>query len=201
MAKPILFAHNSVPNRVLSCLAALFLGTSAMAQEPPPIQKPLPEHKILAADVGTWDATIKTYMGGPNAEPSVSKGTEVNEVLSGGLWVLSKFEGDFGGMKFEGRGQFGFDPVKKKYTGTWIDSTSTILSVLEGEYDAKTKTMTYVGDGYDPGQKAKFTQKMVTTLKDDGTRVFTLYMKFEGQPAEAKFMEITYTKRNPGAVK
>ena len=74
----------------------------AMAQEPPPVQKPLPEHKILAADEGTWDATIRTYEGGPDAEPSVSKGSEVNEVLPGGLWVLSKFEGDFGGMKFQG---------------------------------------------------------------------------------------------------
>ena len=82
------------------------------------------------------------FAGGPDAEPSVSKGTEVNEVLPGGLWLLSKFEGDFGGMKFSGRGQFGYDPVKKKYVGTWIDSTSTVLSVLEGEYDAKTKTMT-----------------------------------------------------------
>ena len=85
--------------------------------------------------MGTWDATIKTYMAGPGAEPSVSKGTEVNEVMPGGLWVLSKFDGDFGGMKFQGRGQFGFDPIKKKYVGTWIDSTSTILSMLEGEYD------------------------------------------------------------------
>ena len=94
-----------------------------------------------------------------------------------------------------GRGQCGYDPVKKKYVGTWLDSTSTVLSVLEGEYDAKTKTMTFVGDGYDPVQKAKFSQKMVTTTKDDGSRVFTLYMKFEGQPAEVKFLEITYTKR------
>ena len=113
----------------------------------------------------------------------------------GTVLVLSKFEGEFGGMKFMGRGLFGYDPVKKKYVGTWIDSTSTILSVLEGDYDAKTKTMTLVGDGYDPAQKAKFTQKMVTTTKEDGTRVFTLFMKFEGQPAEVKFMEITYTKR------
>ncbi len=89
----------------------------------------------------------------------------------------------------------GYDPVKRKYVGTWIDSMSTILSVLEGEYDPKTRTMTYVGDGYDPGLKAKFTQKMVTTTKDDGTRVFTLFMKFAGQPAEAKFMEVTYLKR------
>ena len=31
--------------------------------------------------------------------------------------------------------------------------------------------------------------------KDDGSRVFTLSMKYEGQPAEVKFMEISYTKR------
>jgi Protein of unknown function (DUF1579) len=180
--------------RTLAFLAALFLTAPVMAQEPQ-AAKPLPEHKILAADVGTWDATIKTYMGGPGSEPAVSKGVEVNEALSGGLWVLSRFEGNFGPAKFEGRGQYGYDPVKKKYVGTWIDSMSTILSVLEGEYDDKTKTLTYVGDGYDPDHKAKFTQRMVTTQKDDGTRFFTLYMKFEGQREEAKFMEITYTKR------
>jgi hypothetical protein len=193
MSQPILGDHSSIVKRSLACLClAWFLASFAMAQEP---SKPLPEHKILASDEGTWDATIRMYAGGPDAEPSVSKGSEVNEVLPGGLWVLSKFEGEFGGMKFHGRGQFGFDPVKKKYVGTWLDSMSTVLSVLEGDYDAKTKTMTYVGDGYDPEHKAKFSQKMVTTMKDDGTRVFTLYMKFEGQPAEAKFMEITYTKR------
>jgi hypothetical protein len=174
------------------CLSASLLSTSGMAQE---FAKPLPEHKILAADEGTWDASIKTYMGAPGAEPSISKGSEVNEVMLGGLWVLSKFDGEFGGMKFQGRGQYGYDPIKKKYVGTWIDSMSTILSTLEGEYDAKTKTLTFVGDGYDPNLKAKFTQKMVTVAKDDGTRVFTLYMKYAGQPAETKFMEITYTKR------
>jgi hypothetical protein len=193
MSQPILGNPSAIVKRSLTCLSfAWFLGSFAVAQEP---SKPLPEHKILASDEGTWDATIRMYAGGPDAEPSVSKGSEVNEVLPGGLWVLSKFEGEFGGMKFHGRGQFGFDPVKKKYVGTWLDSMSTVLSVLEGDYDAKTKTMTYVGDGYDPEHKAKFSQKMVTTMKDDGTRVFTLYMKFEGQPAEAKFMEITYTKR------
>lgn len=175
-----------------ACLSAWSLASTATAQE---IQQPLPEHKTLAADEGTWDATIKMYTAGPDAEPAVSKGSEVNEVLPGGLWVISRFEGEFAGAKFFGRGQFGYDPVKKKYVGTWLDSMSTALSVLEGEYDAETKTMTFTGDGFDPVQKVKFSQKMVTKSKDDGTRVFTLYMKFEGQPAEAKFMEITYTKR------
>ena len=177
--------------RTMACLVASFLAAPAIAQEGPP--KPSPEHQVLAADAGTWDATIKSYEGG--SEPAVSKGTEVNEVLPGGFWVLSRFDGDFNGMKFQGRGQFGFDPARKKYVGTWIDSMSPTLSVLEGSYDAKTKTMTYTGEGVGPDAKTKFTQKMVTTMKEDGTRVFTLYMKFDGAPEEKKFMEITYTKR------
>ncbi len=175
------------------CLSAWSLAASA--QEPPAAPEPGAEHKILAADAGTWDATVKTYYGGPDSEPQVSKGTEVNEVLPGGLWVLSRFEGSFGPAKFEGRGQFGYDPVKKKYVGTWLDSMSPTLSVLEGTYDPKTRTMSYVGEGYDPDHKARYTQRMVTTMKEDGTRIFTLYMKLEGAPAEVKFMEIAYTKR------
>ena len=131
---------------------------------------------------------------GPDAEPAISKGTEVNTVLTGGLWVLSKFDGDFGGVKFEGRGQFGYDPGKKKYIGTWIDSLSPTMSLLEGEYDPKTRTMTYVGEGVAP-EGIKYTQKMVTTTKDDGSRVFTLYMKIDGAKDEVKFMEVTYQKR------
>lgn len=178
-------------------LAASILAPPAdsRAQESPPAPKATPEHKILAEDEGTWDATIKSYFAGPDAEPKVSKGTEVNTVLPGGLWVLSKFEGDVEGTKFEGRGQFGYDPSKKKYVGTWIDTMTPTLSVLEGTYDAKTKTMTFVGDGYDLESKTKFTQKMVTTMKDDGTRVFRLYMKFAGSDDEIKFMEVEYTKR------
>jgi Protein of unknown function (DUF1579) len=173
-------------------VAAWILAASAVAQEPP---KPTEEHKILAADEGTWDATVKSYVNGPTAEPSVSKGTEVNEVMVGGLWVLSRFDGEVGGTKFQGRGQFGFDPLKKKYVGTWVDSMTATISLLEGSYDAKTRTMTYVGDGVDPSTKMKYTQRMVTTMKADGTRAFTLYMKFEGRGDEMKLMEVAYTKR------
>jgi hypothetical protein len=173
------------------CIVASILGASATAQQP---AKPTAEHKILANDEGTWDATIKSFTAGPDAEPMISKGSEVYTVLTGGLWVLSKFEGDFGGVKFEGRGQFGYDPIKKKYIGTWIDSLSPNLSVLEGDYDAKTRTMTYVGEGVAP-EGTKYTQKMVTVTKDDGSRVFTLYMKIDGSKDEVKFMEVTYRKR------
>jgi hypothetical protein len=166
------------------------LTTAAIAQGPVP---PTAEHKILASEEGTWDAVVKSFEGGPGAEPTISKGTEVNTLLPGGLWLVSKFEGEFGGVKFEGRGQFGYDPNKKKYVGTWIDSMQPTMSLLEGEYDAKTKTMTYIGEGTGPDGKTKYDQRMVTTTKSEGSRVFTLYMKIDKN--EMKLLEITYTKR------
>lgn len=70
---------------------------------------------------------------------------------------------------------------------------SPTISMLEGSYDAKTKTMTYTGEGVGPDGKSKYTQKMVTTRKDDGSRVFTLFMKTD--KVEVKLMEIAYQKR------
>jgi hypothetical protein len=183
--------------RLVVAATVLGLCKLAGAQEGgPPVPKPTAEHKIVTADEGTWDATVKSFMGPPGAQPSVSKGVEVNTVLPGGLWLLSRFQGEFGGMAFEGRGQFGYDPVAKKYVGTWIDSMSPTLSVLEGSYDPATRTMTYVGNGVDATTRSKFAQKMVTTTSGDGTRVFTLYLTSnETGGKEAKMMEITYTKR------
>jgi hypothetical protein len=177
------------------CLAASLVAVDslAIAQDMP--AKPTAEHKIVTAEEGTWDATVKSYKA-PDSEPSVSKGVEVNTVVTGGLWLSSVFKGDFEGMAFEGHGQYGYDPIKKKYVGTWIDSFSPSLTVLEGSYDPDTKTMTYTGDGVWPIDNSKLTQKMVTTTKSDGSRVFTLYMT--GTPTggkEAKVMQVEYTKR------
>src|SRR5262245_25334723 len=188
----------SMPRFLLNlCVAAsaLCVVNVAGAQEEMPIPKPTAEHKILATEEGTWDADIKSYTT-PDSQPMLSKGVEVNTVLTGGLWIASTFRTDFGGMTFEGRGQFGYDPAKKKYVGTWIGSVSPALSVLEGTYDAKTKTMTYTGDGVCPIDGSKLLQKMVTTTKADGTREFTLYVT--GTPTggkEAKVMQVQYTKR------
>jgi hypothetical protein len=172
------------------CAVTSILAGQALAQHS---AEPTAEHKILAADEGTWDGTIKSFSGAPDAEPSISKGTETNTMLAGGMWLLSKFEGEFAGVKFEGRGQFGYDSDKGKYVGTWIDSMTPRISMLEGTYDASKKALTYVGEGVMPDGKTKYNQKMVTIWKADGSRVFTLYMKMDKD--EVKLMEITYQKR------
>jgi len=178
------------------CFAAsLFVVVSvAVAQDMP--AKPTAEHKIVTSDEGTWDATVKSYQNGPDSDPVVTKGVEINTVVTGGLWLSSVFKGDFGGIAFEGHGIFGYDPGKKKYVGTWIDSMSPSLIVLEGNFNPETKTMTYIGDSSSPIDNTKVTYKMVTTAKSDSSRIFTLYMTgTQTGGKEIKAMQTEYTKR------
>lgn len=179
------------------CLA--FSASLASAQDKPagapagmpPMPKAGPEVELLKGDVGTWDATVESFMPGV-AQPMVSKGTETN-TLVGGLWMVTDFKSDMMGQPFAGHGVTGWDSNKKKYVGTWVDSMSSGLGLSESTYDAATKTMTGTFEGPDPdGQVMKM--KASTVWKDANTRVFT--MSGAGPDGkDATFMRITYTRK------
>jgi hypothetical protein len=177
---------------ILAALAVVSLAGVARGQEGFEPPKPTKEHKELESEVGTWDATVKTWID-PSGDPMESKGVETNKLMPGGLWLLSEFKGDFGGMAFEGRGQTGYDPHKKKFIGTWIDSMTNGMMVMEGTYDEKSHTMTFTGTMFDEMRKADTKFKMVSVAKDENTRVATMYTVDGGK--EVKNMEITYKKR------
>lgn len=168
---------------VLAALAAATLLMTAKLQAQPPTPKPGPEHEHLKQMEGTWDATVE--FGG-----SESKGVMTYKMDLGGLWLFAKFEADFGGMKFQGRGADGYDPARKKYLSLWVDSMSTAPLVSEGTYDKDTNTLTMTGEGPGPdGKPAKM--KMVTQYKDADHMTFTLTHPDGGQPP----MTIKYTRR------
>lgn len=161
-------------------LVALVAAPSARAQEPP---KPGPEHADLKKLEGTWDTTMK--MGGQE-----SKGTATYKMDLGGLWLVSRFEGTVGGMKFTGHGADSYDPAKKKYVGLWIDSMSPSIMTMEGTRDAATKTLTMVGEGPDmTGKTVK--HKAVSHMPDDNTIHFGMYV---GDAKEPQFT-IVYKRR------
>jgi hypothetical protein len=121
--------------------------------------------------------------------------------MPGGLWILSEFHGKFGEMEFHGQGQTGYDPNKKKYVGTWVDSISPTIMIMEGEFDTQTKTMTMTSKGVDPSGKP-YESKMVEVHKDKDTRVFTMSMKSDETGGDfAKAMEITYIRRPDQGIK
>jgi hypothetical protein len=185
--------------RVFLCtLAAAAISLAAGAQQPtpppgmPPLPKPGPEHAVLKADEGTWDATVE-MMGPPGAPmPPPSKGTETN-TLMGGMWLVTDFKGDMMGMPFTGHGIAGWDSGKKKYVMVWTDNMSPALMQGESTYDASKKTMTGFMEGPDmAGKMSKM--KSVTEWKDADTRVFTMYAPGpDGK--EAPTMRITYKRR------
>ncbi len=157
----------------------------------PPLPKPGPDQEVLKMQAGTWDATIESFMA-PGAPASVSKGVETNTLGMGGLWLVTDVTSEFMGIPFQGHGVTGWDPAKKKYVGTWVDSMSTGLSLSEAAYDPATKTVTGTMEGPDMEGRIVKT-KSVMEFKGD-TRVFSMY-----QPGpdgkDAIGMRITYTKR------
>jgi hypothetical protein len=169
----------------VSLLSLLSFAPFAQAQEPV-MPKPGPEHVNLAKAAGVWDAVVE----GEGMEPA--KGTSTMSMVLGGFWLSDSFSCDFGGMKFEGHGMTGYDPIKKKYVSTWIDSMSPSLLVTEGTFDEKTRTLNMTGDGYDQmGQPVKV--RTATIHKDMNTVVFELY-NIGADKQEHKVMTVTYTR-------
>ena len=185
--KPIL---KSVPKLMFALLIAAGLFTKANAQMP----TPGPEIDVLKNDVGEWDVEIKIWQA-PGAEPAVSKGSESTRMF-GGFWTITNFEGKMMGMDFQGHGTYGYDPKKKKYVGTWMDSLGPYMMHTEGDYDKETKTMTMVGDAPAMDGVSMDTYTTQTVYKDGG-RVMTMFKQPKGsaEDKKEKFFQMTYSKK------
>lgn len=167
----------------LACSAILTMSP-VRAQQPP--SDPVAEHSFLKETEGTWDAVVDS--GGMK-----SKGVMTSKMELGGLWLSSRFEGEFApGAKFQGHGLDGYDPVKKKFVSVWFDSMTYTPMNLTGDYDKAKKTMTMHGEVPGPdGNLAKV--KLVTTYKDKDHHTFRMFMIVDGNEVEA--MSIEYSRR------
>ncbi len=151
-------------------------------------------HERLNYFVGSWNVTVKSYMGGPDAEPMTSSGTSRAESIMGGRYIKDSFKGDFMGQPFEGMGITGYDNIQGHYVGTWIDSMGTGMMQSKGMYDASSKTYTFKAtypDPMNPGKMKKM--KEVIKIVSDSEYTFTMY-DVDDNGAENKEMEITYKR-------
>ena len=98
--------------------------------ELPPVTK---EHELLASTCGTWNVDC-TYFMDPSQPPMKTKAVETVEPV-GAYWTVSHFKSDMMGAPFAGRATMGYDTRRKTWVGTWIDSMSTHLFVMEGTLD------------------------------------------------------------------
>lgn len=158
-------------------------------------------HKLLSSLDGNWSYTIKMWMNpDPNAKPQESKGMATRKSIMGGRYVMMDVNGRFqmpgedGKMKqvqFKGMGLEGYDNVKKKFVGSWIDNMGTGIEFFDGDYDPGTKTFTYTGEMEPmPGMKSQVRE--VLKLTDKNHMMLEWYENQGGQ--EKKTMEISYTR-------
>jgi hypothetical protein len=173
---------------VLSAGAVLAQQTGA----PPPMPKPGPEHAILKMDEGTWDAVVEFVMA-PGQPAQTSKGVETNVMSCGGMCLISDFKGEAMGSPFSGHGVMTWDAAKKKYVGSWTDSMSSGLALMESTYDPATKKGSGWMEGPDMTGKVMKTRNEVE-WKGDNSRVMTAWAPGpDGK--EMQVMKITYTRR------
>jgi hypothetical protein len=164
-------------------LVSLISAGLAFAQEFP---KPGPEHEKLKELAGNWDAVM-------DMQGQKSKATATYKSICGGMWLQSDFEGDLGGIKFQGHGLDGFDQQKKKYVGVWTDSMSSAPMHYEGNYDSASKLLVMTGESLGPdGKPQKF--KNTTEQKDKDHFTFKMYMIDDAGKEQLAF-SIDYTRR------
>lgn len=165
---------------------AVFARQDEGAGMPQPI-KPTEQHKLLEKKAGSWDATVE-MTGMP-----VSKSVYTAKLDCGGLWLIGDYRGEFMGTPFVGHEVEGYSSEKGKYVATWVDSWIDHVMVLEGDYDAKTQTLSMWTDGKDLAGKP-IKERHDTKFVDADTFVFTMNHP-DATGTLAPVMTITYKRK------
>lgn len=157
------------------------------------LMKPGKAHEQLARQAGTWNCTMKVYLGGPGSPAQISQGKSVMKIVLDGRFLQQDFEGTMMNMPFKGWGVTTFDNFRKQYVATWADTMSTSIMRMTGSMSADGKTQTMFGEMDEPtlGEIGK-TVKFVTRFIDDDTMSFEAWEVAYGN--DFKGMEIEYKR-------
>ena len=150
-------------------------------------------HKALEPLVGTWTTEVKCWMG-PDAPPTVTKGTSKSSWVMNGRFVQEEFNGEFMGKRFKGMSLTGYDNTKGKYNNVWVDDMHTSMFTSEGSAEGEPNVITLNGKMDCPitGDK-DVPMKQVLRIVSRDKHIFEMHDPRQG--ANSKTMEITYTRK------
>lgn len=176
-------------------LLALMLSPAAAAANesvtpPAVIPSPAPA-EVLAMEAGIWDAAIEFPPAAPGQAPTRATGVQTNTFVTGNRWIKNDFAVD---ARYGGHGVWGYDPVKGKYVGIWVDSNQDYVRSDEGTYDAATRTMTWWSQLRQPAPHPPAKYRMTEQFRGD-TRVLTMTAIGAKSGKEVPLGTITFTRR------
>jgi len=129
------------------CLAVFCLcPLLAVAQEQPSLPGPEKEHAFLKQFVGEWETASESSFG--PGQPSLKCQGSMRARMLGEIWLLSESENSMMGTTVNALQTIGYDPQKKKYVGTWVDSMFNYLWRYEGEVKGQMLTLEAEGPNF-----------------------------------------------------
>lgn len=154
---------------LLSLVFALAGQGRLSAQESFKPPAPEKEHAWLTQLAGEWDYDSEAVIA-PGQPPLKAKGTESVRSI-GGFWIMLENKGTVADQPFTGILTLGYDPAKKKFVGTWIDSMNSHLVVYDNaSLDAGGKVLTMNVEMPNPmlgGKLSKFRDVIEVKSKDE----------------------------------
>lgn len=133
-----------------------------------------PEHERLKGMVGRWKGAATFWM--PDGKTMQSSNTVERKVAMGGRYLVEQYRGQFMGKPFEGAGWMGYDNLKKKWVGAWIDSGGTGIMYSEGTLDEAGKVLTMVSENMiDPMTNKPTRSRNVTRYESPDREVMEMW--------------------------
>jgi hypothetical protein len=155
--------------------------------------EPTQEHRWLEQLVGEW--TYESEMPGAPGEPPTTFGGRETVRSIGGLWVVGESQGNMpGGTTTTMIVTLGYDPLKRRYVGTFVGSMMPTFWVYEGQVDASGRALVLDTEGpsfTDESRIAKYQDTMELLSRD--RRV--LRSTVQGEDGQwRQIMEMHYTR-------
>ncbi len=167
--------------RVGSIVALLAAATVCEAQDAPPKIEPTKEREWLKQFVGEWEGDVGKAVW--------------NTRMLGNLWMVSEVKGTLGDTPMTAVMTVGYDPQKKKYVGTWVDSVLPHLWTLEGKVDTSGKILALEAEAPNPAAGGKMT-KFRDTIVIKSIDHYLITSSMQGDDGKWNdFMTVNYRRK------
>jgi hypothetical protein len=177
-----------------AALAVLSAASTSGQDQKPPQAGPSDEHAYLHQFVGEWRTTGKGT--DPSGKDKDLTGFEFDRMVLNDYWLFFVYNTQTDGKPYVGHGMIGYDPVRKKYIGTWVDSMTPYMATFDGSADRKQKTLTMEVSGTDSNTGKSCKGRLVFEFADPEHRSLKSYKIGDNGEATLSF-ELHYTKEPP----
>lgn len=152
-----------------------------------------PEHRRLAGLVGAWKVTQSFWSSG-DANPKIDTGSATYTMVLGGRHLRQDLRIDSPDKPFEALGYIGYDNTSGRYYSSWMDTNFTGMIIAHGDYDATSRTYTFMGTLPGPAAGEAVPLRAELKVADANHFTYDFYERHGG--TEALAVRLEYTRRD-----